>query len=256
MRLVMAACLSQLGAKSVQSSDRDQLPGILGKDDRIILDNHDYPWSAVGRLNRGGRGFCTGSLVEHDIVLTAAHCLYDGRTGRRLRPHELIFLAGYRRGEYLAVGRVQNIIEPPEFSAPARTRDQHMAHDWALLLLTRRLPLRPLPVRALQSPETQDAKQSTQFGITAGYSQDRAHLLSVQTSCKLTSIANRGKIIVHTCDATHGASGSPLMIETSAGYAVVGIVVGAVDTSQTEKGLAVAASAFTQSLVELRDRQR
>ncbi|MEC7965333.1 MAG: trypsin-like serine protease, partial [Pseudomonadota bacterium] len=31
-------------------------------------------WAAVGRLDLDGKGFCTGSLVAPDLVLTAAHC--------------------------------------------------------------------------------------------------------------------------------------------------------------------------------------
>ena len=32
-------------------------------------------WEAVGRLNIGGTGFCTGALIAPDLVLTAAHSL-------------------------------------------------------------------------------------------------------------------------------------------------------------------------------------
>ena len=39
-------------------------------------------WPAVGRLTLdGGQGFCTASLIAPDIILTAAHCLYDEKTG-------------------------------------------------------------------------------------------------------------------------------------------------------------------------------
>ena len=46
-------------------------------------------WEAVGRLDLGGRGFCTGALIATDLVLTAAHCLYDRDSGERIDPAEI-----------------------------------------------------------------------------------------------------------------------------------------------------------------------
>ena len=41
-----------------------------------------YKHRYVGRLYANGQGFCSGTLVERNVVLTAAHCLYwiDGAT--------------------------------------------------------------------------------------------------------------------------------------------------------------------------------
>ena len=53
-------------------------------------------WSAVGRLTLdGGQGFCTASLIAPDIVLTAAHCLYDEQTGAQYATKDFEFQVGW-----------------------------------------------------------------------------------------------------------------------------------------------------------------
>lgn len=49
---------------------------------RLGTENEARSWEAVGRLELAGRGFCTARLISSDTVLTAAHCVYDGKTGR------------------------------------------------------------------------------------------------------------------------------------------------------------------------------
>ena len=62
----------------------------------MIVEAMEYPWSALGRLNTGGRGFCTGILIGPRLVLSQAHCLYFGVEGRWRTPNELHFVAGYQ----------------------------------------------------------------------------------------------------------------------------------------------------------------
>ncbi len=59
-------------------------------------------WEAVGRVNLVGTGFCTGTLIAPNLVLTAAHCMYDKRTGARVATRDIQFLAGWRDGRAAA----------------------------------------------------------------------------------------------------------------------------------------------------------
>src|ERR1700704_841048 len=67
---------------------------------RAAVDEQAYPWSAVGKLFTGGGTECSGALISRDKVLTAAHCLFNNRTGRFIAADALHFLVGYRTGRY------------------------------------------------------------------------------------------------------------------------------------------------------------
>lgn len=73
------------------------LPAPAQESPLVSLETSDagQGWQAVGRLNLGSRGFCTGSLIAPDLVLTAAHCLYDKETGARVADQDIEFLAGW-----------------------------------------------------------------------------------------------------------------------------------------------------------------
>lgn len=57
---------------------------VPGEDDRLPINNRDYPWSAVGRIvyqtAEDAYGHCTGTLIANDVVLTNAHCAINADT--------------------------------------------------------------------------------------------------------------------------------------------------------------------------------
>ena len=62
--LAYAGCAAAQGTGLRRLTDRDDLFG----------------WEAVGRLELNGQGFCTGTLIAPELVLTAAHCVMTART--------------------------------------------------------------------------------------------------------------------------------------------------------------------------------
>ena len=225
---------------------RDHLPGILGNDDRVILDTSAWPWAAVGRVNRETGGFCTGTLVASNLVLTAAHCLYDNRTGNRVAPHRLHFVGGYRRGGYVAHAVARAAFHPEAFSFTGVNGLKRAANDWAVLILATPIATKPIPVRSLSARNLKTLPRDRL--MRAGYSQDRPHLLSLHDGCGITGDVDGGPVLIHTCDATRGDSGSPLIIMTDEGPFLVGIIMGVTKGGGKERGLAVHASAFVETL--------
>ena len=92
-------------------------------------------WEAVGRLDIGGAGFCTGALIAPRLVLTAAHCLFDRDTKERIDHRNVQFLAGWRNGRAGAYRDVRRAVVHPDFVYDGAVSSDRVRNDLALLEL-------------------------------------------------------------------------------------------------------------------------
>jgi hypothetical protein len=158
---------------------------LLDRHGRLIVQAMEYPWSALGRVNAGGRGFCTGTLIGPSLVLTAARCLYDRVEGRWWAPGEIHFVAGYQRDRYLIHSGVAGTEVAPGFGAAAGTSLANAANDWALLALEAPIGRQAgwLALQRLDKAARKRLGPGPGFAFQAGYRRDWAHSLTVKLGC-------------------------------------------------------------------------
>jgi len=233
--LVAAAALSMLTAARAANIGTAIGPLELHRE---AVDERSYPWAAVGKLFTEGGSECSGVLISHDKVLTAAHCLFNYRTRRYIAADALHFLVGYRTGRYSAHARISRYEVGAGFD-PLRY-DETNDLDWAVLTVVDPLPASIVPLRPRR-----DAAPSGTKAVLVGYPQDRALAMTADRNCELGEKIDDGRMFLHTCRGIKGYSGAPILVSTAGGEVqIAGIQVATMQRDGTTKAIAVPAQAF------------
>jgi len=174
-------------------------------------------WEAVGRIDFGHRSFCTGALIAPDLVLTAAHCLYDLTTGEKVAIEEIEFRAGWRNGRAEAYRGARRALAHPDYSLQTPDKLNRVPNDVALIQLDR--PIRNIRVTPFETAATPAAGDSV--GVVS-YAQDRSEAPAYEGGCEV--MERRQGVLMLTCSVDFGSSGSPIFTIGAAGPQVASVI--------------------------------
>ncbi|MCA7119752.1 MAG: trypsin-like serine protease [Acidibrevibacterium sp.] len=220
------------------------LPGIGRNDDRQPVNPADFPWRALGRVQTALGSRCTGFMVGPRTAITAAHCLFRERTRLIIQPRLIHFLLATSRGAAAGVALVADFTIAPGYD-PFHESESAGA-DWAVLTLSAPLVRegeylrldRTLPPRGTPA-------------LLGGYSKDHIEIIEADLHCLITEQirdARGGVLLHHTCHATSGTSGAPLLFRLGSGeWRVAGVQIGSV--VDHAGGIAVPAAAIPTSAI-------
>ncbi len=202
---------------------------------KMLTGDDSRGWEAVGRLNIAGKNMCTGALIAPDLVLTAAHCVFNKHTGERVDDTAIEFLAGWRGGRASAYANVKRAVVHPSYEFSLKSEEIRVRHDLAVLQLTR--PINKSSITPFQTDVR--PRKGADIGIVS-YAHDRAESPSIQESCNV--LARQSGTLIMSCNVDYGSSGAPVFLMGEAGEVprIVSVVSAMADVNGRKVALGMA----------------
>ena len=204
--LTLLTLLTACGKQNSKQDTKIQTGyNIYGKVDKLATADMKY-LSRVGKLffDAGeGKGYCTASLIGENLILTAAHCIYDSETGALYSNFD--FYLGVNGNESFTSSKLLSV-----WKGSSTPKKDGSYQDWAIAKIEK--PLGKIfgyfGIKEVKSHTDNNAYNVALPGY--GHLFEEGKVLTVDEGCNIRKVVY-SVLLYHDCDMSKGDSGSPLL---------------------------------------------